>query len=65
MAQTFGPSGKGAINFDTFQTLTPPPAPPVPVKKIVATDAKTGPPKPASAGGTAKSGHGNQDTYWE
>jgi hypothetical protein len=62
---TFGPSGKGAINFDSFQTNTPPPAPPAAVKVIAATDKKVGPPTPSSLGGSSKSGHGNKDSYWE
>ena len=60
-----GPSGNGAINFDSFLTVTPPPPPPAPVQKIVATDAKTGPPLPSSLGGSSKTGHGNKDSYWQ
>ena len=59
-----GPTGNGLINFDSFVTVTPPPPPPIAVKKIVPSDPKTGPPKPASIGGTTKTG-GNPDTYWE
>lgn len=61
---TFGPTGKGAINFDTYQTATPPPARPVSVNVIVPTDKKTGPPEPLNRGGTAKSGHVNRDTFY-
>lgn len=60
-----GPAGKGAINLDTFQSDVPPTVPSNAVKIINPAHAKTGPPKPASLGGTAQSGHGNQDTYWE
>jgi hypothetical protein len=65
MAQIFGPSGKGAINFDSFQTSTPPPAPPAGVKVINPADKKTGPGKPSFLGGTSKTGHAHGDTYWE
>ena len=64
MAQVYGPSGAGCINADCFVTVTPPPPPPVPVTKINPADPKVGPPLPASLGGTSKSGHGNQDSYW-
>lgn len=69
MASSKGPSGSGAINLDSYDGSVGPPMPPksatTAVKVIIPTDKKTGPPKPASLGGTAKSGTGNLDTYWE
>jgi hypothetical protein len=60
-----GPSGKGCINFDSYVTSTPPPTPPALPKSINGGDPKVGPPKPSNLGGTTKSNHGNQDTYFE
>jgi hypothetical protein len=47
---TFGPQGKPP-SFDSYVTATPPVLPPPPVKVIIATDPKTGPPKPGAAHG--------------
>ena len=61
-----GPGGRGTINPDSFQQDSPPPAP-MPtnaVKVIVATDKKTGPPKPITLGGSTGT-TGCPDSYWE
>jgi hypothetical protein len=61
-----GPSGKGAVNLDSYQTATPPPPPMTTnaVKVIVPTDKKTGPAKPAFLGGVSTTG-AYPDCFWE
>lgn len=68
MASGKGPSGKGTVNQDSYDSSQGPPAIAIvataPVKVIVPTDKKTGPPKPVSLGGSSKT-TGSPDTYWE
>lgn len=68
MASGKGPSGKGATNLDSYDSSAGAPmvaaSATAPVKVIVATDKKTGPPKPVSLGGVSMT-TGSPDSYWE